>query len=295
MPDRQSHQHEVRNYLQKHFLSHDWIFSLPPGSGMETYFVQGNEHKYFVKLGANVERYHALAEIGLTPPVLSVGQLESGLSIFVQPFIDGRMPSRSDFQNQFESVAALIHKMHGDPDVMRVLPPAGSNLHKDAGQQALNHLLKKWGRYKSQVPDRSAFVDKSLEDLALQIKLFTTEGLAASHNDICNGNWLLAPNGKIHILDLDSMSMDDPALDLGALLWWYYPPESWGQFLEIAGYPYNDEFKFRMRVRMALHCLNIILPRDQSFDVFQTDLFSESLRDFKAVFAGKENPEGYMA
>ncbi len=293
MPERQEHQQEVRRYMQKYFSAHDWVFSLPRGHGMETYFVQGNGRKYFVKVGARVEMYLAMAEIGLTPPVLSVGQLESGLSIIVQPFIDGRMPSRSDFQNQLERVAALIHKMHGDPHLRRVLPPAGSNLHLDAGQQALNNLLQKWECYKSQVPDQSAFVDKSLVDLALEIKQFTTDGLVASHNDICNANWLFASDGKIYVVDLDAMSMDDPALDMGSLLWWYYPPELRGQFLEIAGYPYNDEFKFRMRVRMSLHCLNIILPREQSFDGFQPDLFSESLRDFKAVFAGKENPEGY--
>jgi len=90
------------------------------------------------------------------------------------------------------------------------------------------------------------------------------------------------------------MSLDDPALDMGALLWWYYPPEMRGYFLETAGYSYDDEFKRRMRVRMALHCLNILLPREQSFDHFQPDSFTESLIDFRAVFAGHENPQGYM-
>jgi hypothetical protein len=89
------------------------------------------------------------------------------------------------------------------------------------------------------------------------------------------------------------MSRDDPALDMGALLWWYYPPEMRGHFLELAGYSYDDEFKRRMRVRMALHCLNILLPREQSFDDFEPDLFAESLIDFRAVLDGYENPQGY--
>jgi hypothetical protein len=81
---------------------------------------------------------------------------------------------------------------------------------------------------------------------------------------------------------------------MGALLWWYYPPEMRAHFLEIAGYSYNDEFKRRMRVRMALHCLNIILPREQSFDDFEPGLFSKLLIDFRAVLAGQENPQGYI-
>jgi thiamine kinase-like enzyme len=294
MPERQEHLQEAKNYLQKHFSARNWTFSLPRGSGKETYFAQGNEHKYFVKIGASVENYLAMAEIGLTPPILSAGQLESGVPILVQPWIAGRIPSRLDFQKQLEKVAGLIRTMHDDPRIQNGLAPSGSNLHKDVGQQAFQHLLQKWESYKSQVPGVSAFINDSLAELALEIRQFRTEGLVASHNDICNGNWLFAFDGKIHIIDLDSMSLDDPALDMGALLWWYYPPETRRHFLEIAGYCYDEEFRRRMRVRMALHCLNILLPREQSFDDFDPDSFAASLTDFRAVLAGQENPQGYI-
>jgi hypothetical protein len=295
MPERQEHLREVRSYLQANFSDHDFTFSLPHGYEKETYFAQGNRHGYFVKLGAPIERYLAMAEIGLTPPVLSAGHLESGLSILVQPLVVGRTPSRLDFQRQLERVAALIHTLHNSQRVRSVLQPSRSYLHRDIGQQAFSHLLQKWELYKSQVPTESVFVDKSLADLAHEIEQFTTGGLVASHNDICNANWLFASDGKIYMIDPDSMSMDDPALDMGALLWWYYPAEMRRHFLEIAGYSYDAEFMHRMRVRMALHCLNILLPREQSFDDFQPNSFSNSLRDFRAVLAGKENPEGYTA
>lgn len=94
-------------------------------------------------------------------------------------------------------------------------------------------------------------------------------------------------------MDFDSLSMDDPALDMGALLWWYYPPELRQRFLEAAGYHYDDEFRFRMRIRMAIHCLEIILPRKGTFDQFDPEGFGNSLRDFRAILDGKENPEGY--
>ena len=87
--------------------------------------------------------------------------------------------------------------------------------------------------------------------------------------------------------------MDDPALDIGTLLWWYYPPELRQRFLDIAGYKYDDEFRLRMRVRMAMHCLSITLPREGSFDSFNPDHYSETLIDFRAILNGKENPQGY--
>src|SRR6266498_3976284 len=277
MPDRQEHLQEVRSFLQKHLSIHDWFFSLPHGSGMETYFAQGNGQDYFVKVGAPVERYLAIAEIGLTPSVLVVGQLESGLSIMVQRFITGRSPSQIDYRDQLEKVAAVIHKMQHHPRI----------------KGALNHLRQKWNRDKAQIPTVAEFVENGLEYLNQHVNLFSSAGLVASHNDICNANWLFTSDREIYIVDFESMSMDDPALDMGALLWWYYPPELRRRFLDILRYPHNDEFKFRMQVRMAMHCLNIILPRVNSFDVFDPGRFSKSLRDFKAVLDGKENPEGY--
>jgi len=293
MPDRREHQQEVYGFLQKHFSIHDWDYSLPPGTGMETYFAQGNGRGYFIKVGANVERYLAMAETGLTPPVLVYGRLESGLSILVQPFITGRKPSRMDYRNQLEKVAALIHKMHQNPQVKGTLHVESSNLNKDAGLRALDQLREKWERYKTQVPKVAGFVDNSLDYLTQQVCLFSSEGLVASHKDICNANWLLTSDGKIYIVDFESMSMDDPALDMGALLWWYYPPELRQRFLDLAGYRYDDEFRHRMRVRMAMHCLNITLPREQSFDRFNPNNYNASLDDFRAVLDNKENPEGY--
>jgi len=106
-------------------------------------------------------------------------------------------------------------------------------------------------------------------------------------------NWRLATGGRIYLVDLEAMSRDDPAHDMGSLLWWYYPPGLRQRFLEIAGHPNDAAFRDRMRVRMALHCLNIILPRADSFDRFDAGSFAGNLADFRAVVEGKENPRGY--
>jgi thiamine kinase-like enzyme len=294
MPNQQEHLHEVRRFLQEHLSIPDWSFSLPRGSGMESYLAKGNGQSYFVKVGVQVERYVAMAEIGLTPPVLLYGQLDNGLSVIAQSFIASRRPFRLDYCNQLMKVAGLIRKMHHHPRIKKVLPVVSSNFYKDAGLRALDRLRQKWEHYKLQVPTVAEFVNNSFEYLAEQVNLFSGEGLAASHGDICNANWLFASDGKIYVLDFESMSMDDPALDMGALLWWYYPPALRQRFLDIAGYRYDDEFKFRMRVRMAMHCLDITLPRERSFDSFDPSTYHESLRDFRAILNSEENPEGYI-
>lgn len=294
MIDRKEHQGEVNDFLHKHLSIYDWRFSIPNGSGNESYFVRGFKRKYYVKIGVDVNRYLAMAEVGLTPPIILHGRLESGLSIMVQLFVPGRNPSRSDYQKNLIRVAQLLREMHTDSRIRNALQVTSSNCYKDTGLLALNRLRQKWERYKSQVPQVAVFVDNSLEYLSEQINLFSGEGLVASHGDICNANWLFATDGKIYLLDFESLRMDDPALDLGALLWWYYPPEWRQQFLDIAGYPYDDELKFRMCIRMAMHCLDITLPREQSFDQFDSNHYEEALRDFKAILKGTENPEGYQ-
>jgi aminoglycoside phosphotransferase len=293
MPHRREHQEEVRRYLHKHLSIYDWRFSLPPGSGTESYIAHGFKRSYFVKLGVMVERYLAMAEIGLTPPVILHGQLENGLSAIVQQFITGQKPSRLDYRDRLVEVAELIRTMHDHPQIKGVLQATSSDFHKAAGLRALDSLRQKWERYKAQVLTVAEVVDSSLEHLAQQVNQFSGDGLVVSHGDICNANWLFASDGRIYILDFESMSMDDPAADMGALLWWYYAPGLRQRFLDIAGYPYNDEFRFRMQVRMAMHSLSITLPREDGFDAFDPESFSESLRDFRAVLDGKENPAGY--
>jgi thiamine kinase-like enzyme len=293
MQNRQQHQHELRTFLRETLSVHTPLFSLPQGSGMETYIVEGNGHRYFIKVGASIERYSAMADLGLTPPIVIAGHMEYGTTILIQLWLAGQTPSKRDFQERLEGVAAVVHKMHHHPRLSGLLPDPPSSHYKDAGLRMFVELRQKWERYKAQVPSISGFVDHHLDDIPRQTELFSGEGLVASHNDICNANWLFTPEGQIYILDFESMKMDDPAADMGALLWWYYSPEMRRHFLDAAGYPTTEEFIFRMRVRMAMHCLLITLPRQGGFDTFYPEHFSEALIDFRAVLAGEENPQGY--
>lgn len=293
MQNRQQHQREVRAFLQKQVSSYHWEFTIPHGYGNETYFAHGADQTYFVKLGAPLSNYQAMASIGLTPPVIATGFLEDGTSLLVQPFISGRKPSRKDYRVHLDKIATIINRTHHSPELSSVLPEAPSDLYSVLASESLSQVRHRWEQYKAQVPAIAAQVDENLAFLAQQVRCLRGAGVVSSHNDICNANWLIASDGQIYLLDLDSMSMDDPACDLGAILWWYYPPELRPRFLEIVGYANDVQFQNRMQVRMAIHCLRIKLPRDKSFDKFDPDKFAESLTDFWAVLAGEENPQGY--
>jgi len=293
MQERQLHQPEVQAFLQKHFGSRAWQLTLPHGTGHETYYAQAGQQACFVKLGVQVARVQALGALGLTPPVLASGALQDGTTIIVQPYIQGRNPSRADYRQYLEQFAAAIHTLHHNPQVQRLLPPVPSQSYRAAGLRALDEILQRWEIYREQVAQLSGFIDASLARLASQVESFQGRGLVASHNDICNANWLLTPAGQLYLIDLESMVLDDPALDTGATLWWYYPPVLRPRFLKILGYANDEAFQTRMRVRMAMHCLSILLPRSHGFQHFDPAKFAGSLADFKASLGDQENPQGY--
>ena len=293
MQNRRQHQQEVLAFLQKHFSCRSWKFTLPKGYGNETYLAHGNEHVYFVKLGVQIPRYQAMLSIGLIPQVLAAGHLADGTSIIVHPYLVGRTPSRKDYRNHLEKIASMINRMHHSSEVRRVLPEASSDHFNIVGAEVLTSIQQRWKYFRAQVPKEADFVDKSLDYLEQQVRDFQGTGLVASHNDICNANWLITPDGSLYLLDLESMSLDDPAFDIGATLWWYYPPGLRRRFLEIVEHANDRAFETRMQVRMAMHCLNITLPRQASFDEFDPASFAEDLIDFRAALAGEENPQGY--
>lgn len=234
-----------------------------------------------------------MTSLGLTPQVLVAAYLTDGTSIVVQPHIAGRTPSRKDYRSHLEQFATTINRTHHSLELQRVLPEVSSDLYSIVGLESLTRIKQRWNHVKAQVPGDAGFVDESLAYLTQQVQRFSGTGLVASHNDICNANWLASPDGQLYLIDLELMSRDDPAVDICATLWWYYPPALRQRFLEIVGYADDEPFQLRMRVRMAMHCLSIILPREQSYDRFDPTSFAQSLTDFSAILAGEENPEGY--
>jgi thiamine kinase-like enzyme len=182
--------------------------------------------------------------------------------------------------------------MHHCLELKQLLPQVLIDSYNMIGLEA-QHLKKKWIKFRAFVPQVSNFIDESLALLKEQVTDFQGAGLVASHNDICYANWLILSDGQIYLTDFESMSLEDPAFDIGATLWWYYPPQMRQKFLDITGHANDEEFDSRRQVRMAMHRLNILLPREGSFDSFDAARFAASLTDFRAALVGEENPQGY--
>lgn len=289
--ERERHKREVEKHLRLRIGGGDWELSLPRGSGRETYVALSSTHKVFVKMGADIEKVRVMSEMGLTPQVLDVGRLEDGTTIMVQESVQGQHPGRVDYRERWKDVARVVREMHTNEGVKRLLPGAESERFREAGLQALHGVSARWDEIRGRVGRAARIVDYGLEKLEGYIEGFSGGGLAACHGDICWDNWVFADDGRIYVVDLDMMALDDPTLDIGPLLWWYYEPEIWGQFIREAGYEDGEELRERIWARLALHCLSILLPRVGSFDTFDPQGFAVRLRDFQAALARQGNPE----
>ncbi len=290
--ERRLHEVEVGACLERTSGTLGWSLALPRGSGQETYVAYDGERRWFIKVGADVGRVLAMSEVGLCPPVVGVEALEDRSVVVVQEFIDGKHPDRLDYRERLENVARIVGEMHRAPGVLGVLLPVVPEGYAEAGIRAVGRVQARW----EQVRDGAAaevadFVEASLDRLEQKIGQFEGDGLVASHGDICWDNWIFATDGRIYLVDLDAMGLDDPALDLGALLWWYYPPELWGRFLGCAGYQDIEQLRERMWVRLALHCLSITLPGPGSFDIFDPATYPSRSGDFRAAPGREGNPE----
>lgn len=291
MNKREEYKGAIENYLRNRFGDEGWTLELPRGSGRETYAAVGTGRKLFVKLGVEVERVQALAKAGISPEVVDIGELADGTIVLVQEWVDGRHPQRGDYRERLEDVAGLVGRMHRSPEVMGALSKAPSEDFAGAGLRAVADVRKRWEKHKGLVGSAGGFVDEGLEELEGRMRGFSGGGLVASHNDLSWDNWLFGDDGRIFVIDPDMMGPDDPALDVGITLWWYYAPELWGQLIECAGYEDVEEFRERMWARIALHCLRILLPRPGSFDRFDASDFWEASGDFRAALRREGNPQ----
>ena len=74
----------------------------------------------------------------------------------------------------------------------------------------LDAVRRQWAVVRPQAPSVAGFVDDDMAWLETEIDGFAGKGLVAAHNDICNANWLLTPDDRWYLVDLEAMAWDDP-------------------------------------------------------------------------------------
>jgi len=293
MENQYRHKEEVERFLQNTLHMETWEFLSTNGSGNEKYIAASDGKKYFVKLDVQLARYEILGDLGISPKIINSGFLEDGKTIIIQEYVTGHNPSPKDFQTHIYEIATILANVHNSKKLQKVLKKSEIKTYQEAALKAFYEIVDKWEYYKNELSAYTVYIDNSLKQIQSNIYKIEGNNLVSAHNDICMANWLISDNGLVFLVDFESMQMEDPTVDIGALLWWYYPPDMRKTFCDIMKVDYSSALRNRMQIRMAMHCLNIMLPRKDSFDVFDLDWFAMFFDDFKAIMEGKDNPKGY--
>jgi thiamine kinase-like enzyme len=233
----------------EHILGQEWEIVPAGGATGEAFFAQHDEQRLFLKRNSSPFLAVLSAE-GIVPKLVWTKRLENGDVISAQQWLPGRELKPSEM-NQ-ERVAKLLKKIHRSEPMLGMLGRLGKTpLLPDSFLQMVESEL-----------DEEIFslpeVQKSIVFLKEEVANICSEEKVVCHCDVNHNNWLLAEDNQLYLIDWDGAMVADPAIDLGLLLYWYIPEESWGNWLSLYGKPLTNGLKLRMKWYVIAQTLSSI-------------------------------------
>lgn len=273
----------VENVLGRHFPQQRWQISRPKlGSQKETFIVHGEQLSLFVKFDAPTVAWSRLAEIEATPPMLARGYFAERPYI-IQAFWGGQHPIRRWYGAHSNLVASFVRSYHTDE-------PLRELLHDCSSQSCVEHLWAEIGRIEHTLTKASA---KQFSTPRFQhtFALFKAQATSLSrfrfvpiHADPNSAN-ILVRSDQMIMVDWDDVTLSDPMRDIGLLLWWYFPQDSWLEFSRIYGAEFDRDRIFWWVARQSLE---VALYFEQKGKV---DMVASFLKDFYHAVGHHENPQ----
>lgn len=220
------------------YFGHDWEIIPAGGATGEAFYAQHEENRYFLKRNTSPFLASLSAE-GIVPKLVWTKRLETGDVFTAQQWLNGRELKPAEM-NQ-ENVAKLLKKIHHSNQLLSMLKRLGKtplqpvhilqNLHEQLDEDHLNHL----------------HVQASLKFLYENMDGVQFERKAVCHCDVNHNNWLLDESNQLYLIDWDGAVVGDPAIDIGALLYWYIPRNEWENWLNLYGLTLDDQLELRMK------------------------------------------------
>jgi thiamine kinase-like enzyme len=272
----------IQKILAHLFPQEHWTIQKPPAGFKESYIVESENRKLFLKFDVNTPTLHRLAEIGVTPSLLFVGKQEDRPFI-IQEFVHGEYPDRTWLNANILILAQFLKTYHTDEQLRDIL--SENNL-----LSYPEHLEQELATLETDINETTFDLFQTLEfkkAFALlkerAVKL-TPSPLVPNHSDPNYKNMLLTDKGLM-MVDWDDIVLSDPMRDVGLILWWYIKPNKWSEFFELYGSK-MDENKIYWWV--AKRSLMVALWFEKRKVEKEAQIF---LNDFYRAIEKKENPQ----
>jgi len=272
----------VQKILTHLFPQEHWTIQKPPAGYKESYIAESQARRVFLKFEVDTPALQRLAEIGVTPSLLFVGNQEDRPFI-IQEFAHGDFPDRTWLNANILMLAQLLKTYHTDEQLRDILS-------RDNLLSYPEHVDQELAILEADINETTFDLFQSLEFkkafdlLKKQAVKLTPFPLVPNHSDPNYKNMLVTDKGLM-MVDWDDIVLSDPMRDVGLILWWYIKPNKWPEFFELYGLK-MDEAKIYWWV--AKRSLTVALWFEKRKAEKETRIF---LNDFYRAIEKKENPQ----
>jgi len=198
------------------------------GATGRAFLARRHEQAVIIKVGAAHPAYRRLSELGVTPPLLSLG-VHDGMPYSIHEAVVATRPSPVWIADHLMEIVDLIAGYQGD-DVLPGLigPTTGTSLQRHLVQEIdrMGQGIAGANDPRFRGPEVRAAVDRL-------VRLPPTDAmsrLVPAHTDPNTSNILVAPD-RSYLIDWDGVTLSDPLRDIGLVLWWYVPEQRWADAL----------------------------------------------------------------
>ncbi|KEF37609.1 putative choline kinase involved in LPS biosynthesis [Schinkia azotoformans MEV2011] len=232
-------------------LGEGWEVFPAGGATGEAYIAQyEGQNKLFLKRNSSPFLAVLSAE-GIVPKLIWTKRMENGDVITAQHWLKGRELKPIDMTDK--AVAILLSKIHNSKELLNMLQRIGK---KQLQPLQLLEDLK-------QILEKSLSTEKeicnSIQFLEQNLPYINHEYLGVCHCDVNHNNWLMSDEQELYLIDWDGAMIADPALDLGPLLYWYIPKNSWSDWLHNYGLELTANLERRMKWYVVYQTISAIV------------------------------------
>ncbi|WP_174729379.1 phosphotransferase family protein [Mesobacillus harenae] len=227
----------------------EWEIVPAGGATGAAFFAQYKEERLFLKRNSSPFLAVLSAE-GIVPKLVWTKRLETGDVITAQQWLNGRELKPPEMND--DRVALLLKKIHCSKPLLGMLKRLGKHpLHPEDLLAIIKGDLDKELLLQEPVKAAMKFLSEEVANVDSNEKV-------VCHSDVNHNNWLLTENSQLYLIDWDGAVIADPAIDLGLLLHWYIPRESWESWLDRYGIALTDNLLLRMKWYVYAQTISMI-------------------------------------
>ncbi|GAB2025914.1 phosphotransferase [Lactovum odontotermitis] len=209
----------------------NWQMRVIDSSSGNSYMGEFRNQRVFIKVNAN-PLLPSLSTEGLAPKIQWIRKTQNGDTLTAQSWIEGTTLQPADMMD--EQVFELLSKLHSSRTLRDSLSTFDRTVSRPA--EILSELINK----PNSVIANNTFLCSVTNTMLETVPYLNNLSIVVVHGDISPSNWLRSKNGRIYLIDWETVSLGDAYLDNAFLLSHYIPRQHWGAWLARSGDRLSD-------------------------------------------------------